>query len=357
MLIWKIARWLILSCFAAMLVIGCGLPSQNSSPKTSADTAVPSPTADCQVIEHELGETEVCGQPQKIVAVGTHILDLLLSLEVQPAGYTAPLNIYQGEIFDNPAQQIPYLGDRITTQPVNLGGSEALSLETLAALSPDLILSEANRNGDQYDRLSQIAPTLLWPSRQRPDQWQETLRKLALALGREVKAEAVMQQYKTRLSEARADFADVVATHPTLLLLAANRLEEGVRIIEPESYLGDLLAKVGFQLISPPSVSNALTSVEVLPELNEADSIIILGFDLDVSEKVDPAEGKSISDWMETQQVQTIKQNWENSAIAQSLTASQENRVYFATFYKWNGLNGPIGTELLLEQLRSFLLE
>ncbi|NEQ86600.1 MAG: iron-siderophore ABC transporter substrate-binding protein, partial [Moorea sp. SIO2I5] len=43
------------------------------------------------------------------------------------------------------------------------------------------------------------------------------------------------------------------------------------------------------------------------------------------------------------------------NAIAQSLRASKENRVYFATYYKWNGLNGPIGAELVLKQLRQFL--
>lgn len=60
---------------------------------------------------------------------------------------------------------------------------------------------------------------------------------------------------------------------------------------------------------------------------------------------------------VEKHQVQSIKQDWEENAIAQSLTASQEDRVYFATFYKWNGLNGPIGAELILEELRQFLLE
>ena len=74
-----------------------------------------------------------------------------------------------------------------------------------------------------------------------------------------------------------------------------------------------------------------------------------------VLENPGQAADKLLSDWLETHQVQTIKQSWEANAIAQSLTASQENRVYFATFYKWNGLNGPIGAELILEQLRQFL--
>ena len=62
-----------------------------------------------------------------------------------------------------------------------------------------------------------------------------------------------------------------------------------------------------------------------------------------------------MGDLLETHQVQPIQQDWETNSIAQSLTASQENRVYFATFYKWNELNGAIGAELILEELRQFL--
>lgn len=40
-----------------------------------------------------------------------------------------------------------------------------------------------------------------------------------------------------------------------------------------------------------------------------------------------------------------------------SLTASQENRVYFATFYRWGGFIGPIGAELILEQLRQSFMD
>lgn len=361
MRVWKrIINWLGLSILTTSLIVGCSFSNENYSTENSGVNGVTqSSTAECRVVEHALGATEICGQPQKIVVVGTHILDLLLSLDAQPVGYTAPLNMHQGEIFDHPAQQIPYLGDRITTQPVNLGNSEELSLEALTALKPDLILGEAGRNGGQYELLSQIAPTLLWPSRQNPDQWRKTLRGMAVALGRDERAEAVIQQYEARVSNMRADLAETVTAHPTVLLVAASRLEEGIRIIKPESYLGDLLEKVGFQLIaSSLADNNALTSVEVLPELNEADSIIILGFNLDVNEMQETPESsvnKSINNWFEAQQVRTIKQNWETNAIAQSLTASQENRVYFATFYKWNGLNGPIGAELILKELRQFL--
>ena len=216
---------------------------------------------------------------------------------------------------------------------------------------------------DNYNLLSQIAPTLLWRNRGAKGQWRKNLRAIATALGRSEKAEEAIRQYETRIADARANLADVVVANPTLLLLGANRLGEGVFAIPPDTYLGELLGGVGLQLMSPSSEDikpGALISVEALPGLDDADTIIILGYNFDLRDREQAYSNRtadeSVSDWIETHQVQTIKQDWEENAIAQSLTASQENRVYFATYYKWNGLNGPIGAELILEQLRQFLL-
>ncbi|MEM1256423.1 MAG: iron-siderophore ABC transporter substrate-binding protein [Cyanobacteria bacterium P01_H01_bin.21] len=363
MLTWnRIAGWLVLALLTTGLIVGCGRATRDDLKDSyTADTSIESLASDCRVIEHDLGETEVCGQPQKVVTINAYALDLLLSLGVQPAGSTITLNVHQGEIFDNPAQQIPYLGDRVTTQPMNLGNASEPSLEKLTLLKPDLIVGQAGRV-DNYDLLSQIAPTLLWRNRTAKGQWQESLRDLAIALEQSEKAEAMIQQYETRIVDARADLANVVATYPKLLLLGASRLDEGVFAINADSYLGELLESIGFQLISPSvAKANAPISIEALPELDDADSIIILGYNFDVSDGrlENPASSAdtTMGDLLETHQVQPIQQDWQESAIAQSLTASQENRVYFATFYKWNGLNGPIGAELILEQLRQFLLE
>ena len=289
------------------------------------------------------------------------MLDLLLSLDRQPVASTMTLNVHQGDIFDNPTQQIPYLGDLLTTQPVNLGNDHTPSLEKLAALKPDLIIGEAGRNADEYDLLSQIAPTLLWQDRTEQGKWQESLRDIAMALGQSAKAKTVIQQYEELIADARADLADVVATHPNLLLLGANTLDEGFLVVNPDSYLGELLRGIGFQLIPPPpgalDAANPLMSIEALPILNDADIIIVLGWNAGDSEELensDSSADESATQRIESHQGQAIQQSWQANDIAQSLTASQENRVYFATFYKWNGLNGAISAELILEELRQF---
>ena len=111
----RLSHWLALSFLSAVLVVGCGLG--NSSDQNSQSTA-----ADCRVVQHDLGEAQICGQPQKIAVLNAYPLGLLLALDQQPAGYAATLKVHQGEVFDNPVQQIPYLGERGTTHPINLTG-------------------------------------------------------------------------------------------------------------------------------------------------------------------------------------------------------------------------------------------
>ncbi|MEM9772771.1 MAG: iron-siderophore ABC transporter substrate-binding protein, partial [Cyanobacteria bacterium P01_D01_bin.73] len=65
----------------------------------------------------------------------------------------------------------------------------------------------------------------------------------------------------------------------------------------------------------------------------------------------------SASELMEKSQTQSLQKEWQASAIAQSLIASQEDRVFFGSIYKWYIVNPPIGTELVLDQLRQFFLE
>lgn len=61
-------------------------------------------------------------------------------------------------------------------------------------------------------------------------------------------------------------------------------------------------------------------------------------------------------DNFEAHQLSTLKQAWEENAIAQSLDASKAGRVYFIPLYLCAGLPGPIGTELYLEELKEQLL-
>ncbi len=75
------------------------------------------PSADCRTVSHNMGEIKICGQPQTLAVLGANLLEMLLALDVQPAGFAGYFELSQAN-YDNPGQQIPYLGDRISPNPL-----------------------------------------------------------------------------------------------------------------------------------------------------------------------------------------------------------------------------------------------
>ena len=105
--------WFILGICTVTLIVAC-----DRAPNSSVvDRSTPASSESCRLVEHEMGETEICGQPQKVAALSPHILDSMLALGVQPAAYAESVNL-NIQTYDNPTEQIPYLGQWVTTQPI-----------------------------------------------------------------------------------------------------------------------------------------------------------------------------------------------------------------------------------------------
>jgi len=335
-------KLLALAVFAGVAIAACNDTTENLASQSET-------SANCRIIQHLQGETQVCGQPQRIVVLGSSVLESLLALGIQPAGFADYTAWHRGN-YDNPSQQIPYLGSQITTEPINLGMASAPSIEAIVSIQPDLILGTGS-NANQYEKLSAIAPTLLLS--RNDDDIETSLRAIAQALDRNEQAEQLITDRNQQVAMAREVFAPVVAAHPKMLLLGAIQWQE--------LYLGDsnyglcssLLEELEFQLVTPPGLDDAVPdapipiSHETLSQLNHADSVIVFTGNLD------PFNSQNN---FEDHQVKHIKQAWEKDAIAQSLDASKAGRVYFIPGYLCRGLPGPIGTELYLNKLRQQLL-
>ncbi len=353
----KATKWIILTTITALVIIACS----PSNPTTQQTTTALSNSTDCRMIEHHGGNTEICGKPEKIVVLGPYPLNLLLSIDHQPVAYADPIRLNSKDIFDQPAQQIPYLGTYITTQPINLGTSSNPSLEKLTQLKPDIIFGQIGNKVD-YDLLTQIAPTIIVENRPGNRQWAQTIRQMAKALGNEERAEKVISTNQQLIDSARQDLASVVEKHPKILILGTNNLQDRIILINSHTYLGQLMEEIGFKIVSLASTEANLStvpiSIEALPKLNEADIIMVLGFNLKISEEdvKQASDTKTLESLLERNQLKETKKSWQQNQIAQSLTASQYERVYFTSYYAWHGLAGPYGTKLVLQQLRDFLL-
>jgi len=340
-------RSLILGMLITFAIASC----QSEGDRGTVDAAaVPSPKpSDCRTIQHAMGETEICGQPQRIVALGPYVLEPLLALEIEPVGYGDHIAFHL-EDYSNPSQQIPYLGDRITQPIANVGTAYTPSMEAIVKTQPDLILATEG-NISQYETLSAIAPTLALDYAD----IEGSFRAIAKAVNRSQKADRLLAETERNIAAARESFAPLVATYPKLLLLGSSQLQQ-INIEHSGGPCSSFIQKLGFQLVFLPGMeepdpnSSIPVSLETLPQLNEADLIVLLGHNFDNLNSIENM------DRFEEHQLSNLKQAWENNAIAQSLDASKAGRVYFISTYLCRGLPGAIGTELYLEALKEQLL-
>ncbi|VEP13001.1 hypothetical protein H1P_1770008 [Hyella patelloides LEGE 07179] len=145
--------WFILGICTVILIVACdrGAYLEGNRPPNSltSDRPTPASSESCRLVSHEMGETEVCGQPQKVAALSPHILDSILALGVQPAAYAESIDL-KIQTYDNPQEQILYPGQWVKTQPIGVGDRYSPSLERLTLVQPDLILGEKLYNQDEY---------------------------------------------------------------------------------------------------------------------------------------------------------------------------------------------------------------
>jgi iron complex transport system substrate-binding protein len=292
-------------------------------------------------VKHAGGETTICGKPQKVVALEPKMLDLMLALDVQPSAY-AETYLLRSRQFDNPSQQIPYLGNFVTTQPINLGDRSNPSLETLTLLKPDLILG---MKFQENQLLSAIAPTVLI---EKMENWQDNIQILAKALHREDNVQQVIDSHKQQLAEVRTQLTPLVKTHPRVLNVICNQSMDYMEI----RYHGDvvrLLEEIGFQ---PVLLENVERKPGVRPQINletlsqlDADIIVVQTW-------LDNWDGKSAYNVP----LEELKQKWATNPLLQNSRAWQEGRVYFVDYKLWGGvISGPMADSLMLEKLPTLL--
>lgn len=307
-----------------------------SSPELSVHTSDTNPA--CQIVHHAWGETELCEQPERIIALDPHALDLLLSLGIEPVGYAEDRRALVGSPeLGQAIGGVKYLGVRLQRSPVHVGTWQTPSLETMLGLKPDLILS-GYLDQSQYRTFSQIAPTLIpvddWNS---PKQWQENLLVLGQILNQPAKAEQAIDNYNQKIKTVKAELAS--NDLQTVLLLSMTGLDY-IGIFNGETFAGAILEDLGFQLVVPEHLvavnGEIIISLETLPQLNP-DLIIVM------------ASGDS--------QVEQIEQVWTSNPILRSQPTYQNNHVYFVDYQLWSRIQGAIAAELVITQVREMLLD
>ncbi len=251
-------RVVVAALVAAVALAGCG---ETNGGAAAPDVTEKAPATEFpRTVEHAMGSTEIPQRPERVVVLDTGELDSALSLGVTPVGaVTTAVDTRFLSYLEEDAAGIEGVGT--IPEP---------NLEAIAALRPDLILSNNVRHEELYDELSQIAPTVF--AEAVGAVWKDNLRLAAEALGLEDEAEAGIENYEQEAAALGETLGD-----PSTTTISALRFVEGtIRAYSKESFVGTVFEDIGLSRPElPPGEYAAFT--ELSPEqLELADADIIV---------------------------------------------------------------------------------
>ncbi|MFC7574526.1 ABC transporter substrate-binding protein [Klenkia terrae] len=188
-----------IAAVGGLLLTACGS-------STAEDTTPAATGEETRSVVHALGTTEVTGTPERVVVLDSGELDAVTSLGVVPVGTVETEGLLDelAATHDFDAADVEVVGT--IAEP---------DLEAVAALAPDLILTNAIRHADLYDQLSALAPTVM--SAELGAVWQENFLLSAEAMGMTEQAEEQLADYDARVEEIAAAWGDPAGTEVAVL--------------------------------------------------------------------------------------------------------------------------------------------
>jgi iron complex transport system substrate-binding protein len=188
---------------AALVLAGCA----GSAPESTSTAAAGEGDGQPVAIEHAFGETTVPADPQRVVTLGWGSTDAAIALGTIPVAI--PFDSYAGD--ENGV--LPWVADAldkagVETPTVLPDSPDEPPYEAIAEADPDVILAVySGITEEQYETLSQIAPTVAYPGEAWSTPWRDVVTTVGKALGKSAQADEV-------LAGIDAQLADAAAAHP-----------------------------------------------------------------------------------------------------------------------------------------------
>lgn len=165
-------------------------------------------------IEHAFGTTEISGTPERIATVNWANQETPLALGVVPVGM-AKANFGGSDVLPWVQQKLDELGadgKGDVAAPVLFDETDGVDFEAVADTKPDVILAAySGLTKEDYDRLSEIAPTVPFPKGQVAwgTTWRESIEIESKAMNKEKDGEDL-------IASLEKEIADKAAAHPAI---------------------------------------------------------------------------------------------------------------------------------------------
>lgn len=276
--------------------------------------------ADDRVIDTAYGKVTVSGTPGHVVALDEQAVDTVLAVGEKPAGALATRG---AEGVSN------YLKDRAEGVPI-VGTSREINLEAVLAAQPDLILAGARLDKTMYDKLSQIAPTIVPTSSLA--QWKDSVMIYATAMNKADEAQQALQQIDTRIAALKPKM-------PAGATVSVVRwMPQGALVMSSHLIVGETLQALGLKTtaLSDSLVKKPHSDILSLENLSQVDGDWM--FLATLNEK-----GKEALD------------NARQQPAFQRLKAAQNNHVVPVDGQVWSSGSGILAANRLLDDLEQNL--
>lgn len=182
---------------AVVVLSGC-------SAGTSGESAEPTRT-----VATSLGTVQVPLEVDSVVVVeGRRDLDVVLALELPLVGFPVDSD---SASFDLEAPLGDALDEARAEGARELFNRNEVDLEAIAAADPDLIVGRDEDVERVYDQLSAIAPVIPLSSVASGGAWQDDLRLVAEATGRDDRAAELVAAYDARVQELSRQYTQQIA--------------------------------------------------------------------------------------------------------------------------------------------------
>lgn len=179
------------------LLAGCS--AGDDAPRPEGPTAAGFPVT----IDSALGPTTIADRPQRVVTIGWGSQDAALALGVVPVGMQD-----MSDNTDDGNGVLPWDRDRLggATPTLIPYTSSDVPFEVIAGLDPDVILAvNSGITPEQHETLSKIAPTVGYPGKPWLTSWQDQLRIVGTALGKQAEAAGLRRSTEQLITKVRSE--------------------------------------------------------------------------------------------------------------------------------------------------------
>lgn len=306
-------------------VAGAGVLGNHRRPDESCapEPAALDPEFEVRTVRHAAGETELRGDPQRIVVLSGDQLDALCALGLQG-------RIVGAAVADGAAGQPSYLGTVIHDLP-SVGSRTAPDLDVIKAANPDLILGSEELTPQRHADLAELAPTVFTGP---PGAgWRDGLRTVGAATGRAGAADRLVEGFEEAADKTGAE-NDATHYQASVVRLTENTM----RVYGPDDFPGSVLAAVGVDRPAGQRFKDKPYLEIGTTELDDADfsaadgDIVYVSFD-------SPAAKERAAKVLD-------------SAAWRKLSATRDNRVFIVNDEVWQSGEGIVAARGMLDDLR-----